>query len=385
MLFRSHLRSALHNELDRFFRQFPNDQAPTASAFSQARSKLLPSAFVSLLQMIVARYYETTPHVKWYGLRLLAIDGSTLRLDGVSASCRDYFDPEAAIEQRCGLARVSVCFDVANRLPIDATIAPYRVRERALAVGHFDHCNSGDLLLMDRGYPSFWLFSELIHRDVQFCIRVSPAKWTSILGRFMHSDDDDSVVKIVPNSKMRRECHDRSLPEETIALRAVKVRLNTGEVEVLLTNLFDRAKWPTSGFGELYHQRWIAEEGYKLEKSRLELERWSGKSIRAVEQDFYGRMLLATLSACLATVAEPLVAEATKKCKHRYQVNQTRALGILRNQISALLLLAKLRPRLKRLIQEMCISPTVVRPGRVFPRPIPEMPRRFHMAYKPIP
>ena len=192
--------------------------------------------------MIVARYYETTPHVKWYGLRLLAIDGSTLRLDGVSASCRDYFDPEAAIEQRCGLARVSVCFDVANRLPIDATIAPYRVRERALAVGHFDHCNSGDLLLMDRGYPSFWLFSELIHRDVQFCIRVSPAKWTSILGRFMHSDDDDSVVKIVPNSKMRRECHDRSLPEETIALRAVKVRLNTGEVEVLLTNLFDRAK-----------------------------------------------------------------------------------------------------------------------------------------------
>ena len=106
---------------------------------------------------------------------------------------------------------------------------------------------------MDRGYPSFWLFSELIHRDVQFCIRVSPAKWTSILGRFMHSDDDDSVVKIVPNSKMRRECHDRSLPEETIALRAVKVRLNTGEVEVLLTNLFDRAKWPTSGFGELYH------------------------------------------------------------------------------------------------------------------------------------
>ena len=122
-----------------------------------------------------------------------------------------------------------------------------------------------------------------------------------------------------------------------------------------------------------------------MEKSRLELSRWSGKSIRAVEQDFYGRMLLATLSACLATVAEPLVAEATKKCKHRYQVNQTRALGILRNQISALLLLAKLRPRLKRLIQEMCISPTVVRPGRVFPRPIPEMPRRFHMAYKPIP
>jgi IS4 transposase len=40
----------------------------------------------------------------------------------------------------------------------------------------------------------------------------------------------------------------------------------------------DSEKWPASDFEELYHQRWAIEEGYKLDKSRLEFERWSGKS-----------------------------------------------------------------------------------------------------------
>ena len=141
-----------------------------------------------------ARYYEITPHVKWCGLRLLAIDGSNLRLDRVDTTCRDFFDPMAVTENSCGLARVNVCYDVANRLPIDATIAPYRVNERVLAVGLFSHSNSDDLLLMDQGYPILWMFSELLHRDIRFCVRVSPNKWTLVLGRFMHSNAIDLIV-----------------------------------------------------------------------------------------------------------------------------------------------------------------------------------------------
>ncbi|MDA7510948.1 hypothetical protein N8612_04650, partial [Verrucomicrobia bacterium] len=125
-------------------------------------------------------------------------------------------------------------------------------------------------------------------------------------------------------------------------------------------------------------------EGYKLDKSRLEFERWSGKSVRAVEQDFYGRMLLATLSASLASVAEPLVAAKTEKCNHRYQVNQTRALSALRDNIVSLLLNPRFRARLKKLIPTLAESPSVVRPGRSCPRQKGRAPGKFHMAYKPI-
>jgi IS4 transposase len=100
------------------------------------------------------------------------------------------------------------------------------------------------------------------------------------------------------NLHHRKECDDRDLSVEPMELRSID-------------------------FEELYHQGWAIEKGYKLDESRLEFERWRGKSVHAVEQDFYGRMLLVTLSACLASVAESLVAVKTEKCEHHYQVNQT--------------------------------------------------------------
>jgi hypothetical protein len=53
-------------------------------------------------------------------------------------------------EGRCGLARVNVCYDLLNRIPVDATLAPYHVCERSLPLGHLDYCGDVDLLLMDR-------------------------------------------------------------------------------------------------------------------------------------------------------------------------------------------------------------------------------------------
>jgi len=346
--------------------------------------KLLPSAFVALRQLVIAKFYKKNIGQCWHGFRLLAVDGSSARLDGVGNDCRDFFDPGGQEDGRCGLARVSVCYDLLNRIPIDVTIAPCVVGERSLAVGHLDYCGDDDLLLMDRGYPCFWMIREVIDRELKFCARLPAKTWTSILADFMNSSRVEGILTIKPSAFMRKECYDRELSVEPMELRAIKVRLETGEVEVLLTNLMDSEKWPASDFEELYHQRWAIEEGYKLDKSRLEFERWSGKSVRAVEQDFYGRMLLATLSACLASEAEPLVAAKTEKCAHRYQVNQTRTLSTLRDHIVSLLLSTRFRARLNKLIPKLVESPSVVRPGRTYPRRRGRAPGRFHMAYKPI-
>jgi hypothetical protein len=273
--------------------------------------KLLPSAFVALCQLVTAKFYQKNKGLRWHGFRLLVADGSSARLDGVDDDCRDFFDPEAQEEGRCGLARVSVCYDLLDRIPVDATIAPCAVGERSLAVGHLDYCGGDDLLLMDRGDPCFWLIREIIDRDVSFCVRLPVKKWASILADFMNASKEEDILTIKPSVFMRKECYDRDLPVEPMELRAIKVRIETGEVEFLLTNLMDSEKWTASDFQELYHQRWAIEEGYKMDKSGLEFERWSSKSVRAVEQDFHGRLLPATLSACLASVAEPLVAAKT--------------------------------------------------------------------------
>lgn len=380
----SHLRSALHIELDRFFDQIDALPAVTASAFAQARLKLLPSAFIAIRQQLVERIYRQSPGLRWNGLRLLAVDGSTVRLDGVSQECRHHFDREAENKGRCALARVSTCYDVLNRIPLDATLAPYKVDERSLAVGHLDFAGEKDLVLMDRGYPCFWMFREMLDRKIKFCIRLSVKQWTAFLGDFPTSTAIEQPLTLEANSKMARECLDRNLSDQAIKLRVIKVVLNTGEVEVLATNLMDSTQWPADQFSELYHQRWGVEESYKLDKSRLELERWSGKSVRAIEQDFYGRLLLATISACVATVVEPLVKESTQPREHTYQVNQTRVLSILSEHIVSLLLLGRIEKKLKKILFKCVHDPCVVRPDRSCPRRSGRAPGRFHMAYEPV-
>jgi hypothetical protein len=54
-------------------------------------------------------------------------------------------------------ARISQVYDPLNGLILDALIAPYHRDERDLLVEHLAALEAGCLLLLDMGYPAFWL------------------------------------------------------------------------------------------------------------------------------------------------------------------------------------------------------------------------------------
>lgn len=67
------------------------------------------------------------------------------------------------------IARVSHLSDALNGIVVDALISPKGQGERSLAVGHTQHLKSDDLVLMDRGYPAFWLFVLILSSQAHFC------------------------------------------------------------------------------------------------------------------------------------------------------------------------------------------------------------------------
>lgn len=67
--------------------------------------------------------------------------------------------------------------------------------------------------------------------------------------------------------------------------------MEDGSIEVLCTSLIDTQKYDREEFGRLYHYRWNEEEAYKLLKSRVEIESFSGKTAKAVKQDFLPKYL----------------------------------------------------------------------------------------------
>ena len=64
-------------------------------------------------------------------------------------------------------------FDVLNKETIDAIISSKRERERELAAFHFLKLLPENLILLDRGYPAYWLFKLVLSMNSQFCARIS--------------------------------------------------------------------------------------------------------------------------------------------------------------------------------------------------------------------
>lgn len=119
--------------------------------------------------------------------------------------------------------------------------------------------------------------------------------------------------------------------DANIECRLVKVKLGNGEKEILCTSLTETEKYVHEDFEQLYHYRWNEEEAYKLLKGRIELEDVSGKTARAVKQDFYSKILLITLCAAYAhPIEEKVVVEyqVDEKRKHDQKINCTNALSM---------------------------------------------------------
>ncbi len=78
---------------------------------------------------------------------------------------------------------------------------------------------------------------------------------------------------------------------EQLCCRLVCVDLGNGDKEIRCTSLTGTEKFYANEIAELYHFRWGEEEGYKLFKSRVEVEQFSEKTAWAVKQDFYAKCL----------------------------------------------------------------------------------------------
>ena len=380
------VKRALQDELDEFFKLQHGEavavRVVTKSAFSQARQKLDYTAFVELNRAQVTYFYDQFTPRTWHGFRLVAIDGSTSELPRTPEILAHFGGWQPAQGDPCPVARVSQLFDVLNGVTLDALIAPKAVGERDLAAQHLVHLQAGDLALVDRGYPAFWLFAQFRVQDLQFCARMKLSGW-HVVERFVASGQAEQNVTIRPCPAAQAECRARHLPTTPLTVRLIRVELASGEVEVLLTSLVDGQRYPLALFKDLYHLRWLEEEDYKALKCRIEVENWSGKSVLAVYQDFHAKVFTRNLTAILAQPAQAVVQQASQGKKYTYQINMTNAYSKMKDTIVLLFQRVFNLPLLQRLWQGFTQTVEPIRPGRSYPRQQRVKPRRFPMAYKP--
>jgi len=370
-------KSSIQRELDRFFKALDqsdfNIREVTKGAFTQARAKLNPWAFGRLNEVAVNSFYDGAQYYGWYGMRTLAVDGTRLVLPNHPSVVEEFgvhqFGPKA--DSPRSLAMGSMLYDVFSQITLDARLAPYASSERDLLMEHLDKVESGDLLLLDRGYPCFWLLFLLKAKEIEFCVRLKENWWLKVKD-FTDSDEIERIVTFRLPGKDRKKLADfPHMQDATLTCRLIKVELENGEKEILCTSLTDSEKYLYEDFKELYHYRWNEEEAYKLLKARVELENFSGKTARAVRQDFYAKVFLMTLCAAYAHPIEEKVVEeykADQNRKYDQKINRTNALSMTQDILIGVLIRKQFKKALNAFDNIVANTREIIRPGRSNPR-----------------
>jgi hypothetical protein len=371
------MRGALQRELDEFFKALNRTDCKikeiTKGAFTQARAKLNEWAFIRLNEVAVSNFYANAEYYVWYCMRVLAVDGTRLVLPNHPSVIKEFgqhkFGPKA--DSPRSLALASQLYDVLNQITIDAQIAPYSESEGDLLSKHMDKIKQGDLLLLDRGYPCFWLLFMLKARGIEFCVRLKDNWWLKVQ-EFVKSGEKERIVTFSLPKKDRGKLKDYPhMLDTTISCRLLRIELENGEIEVLCTSLTDMEKFLHEEFNSLYHYRWNEEESYKLLKSRIELEDFSGKTARAVKQDFHAKMFLMTLCAAYAhPIEERVLAEfkADENRKHDQKINRTNALSMTLDILIPVFVRKHLKEALEAFDLNVFGTREIIRPGRNVPR-----------------
>lgn len=358
----------------------------TTGAVTHARAKLKDTAFIELNRegVLPTVYSPQRPIQRWRSHRLLGVDSSLVRLPdseelGQAFGWKESSNQKGATGTRYPEARLSVVYDLLNRIGHDARLEPSTLGEVALAIQQLEHVQPGDIEINDRGFSGYVYFARVRQRGAHFIGRCSTGSFLAAQEMFRRNRAHQSqVVWLHAPSDQKAECQRLGLPLK-MKVRFVSVRLPTGELEVLATSLLDEALYPTEEFLTVYHWRWGHETFYLMLKGRLELENFSGRTVEAVRQDVQAAVLLANLETVLSEPTQAALAERSTPQTQPVQVNRSNSYHALKLQVLDLLYSdIPVRQVIHQLMKLFGGSPVTVRPNRKVPR------RRrpsFHRSY----
>jgi len=290
------------------------------------------------------------------------------------------------------MPRVSIIHDLENNIVVDGILSSLHSSEGFMAIEHIEHLKKlnkdtkekyKDLIIYDRGYPSMGLISYHYKNNIDFLMRVGSKSFGAVQ-LFKRSKKNDDIIELeVTHSILRnmsKETHHSQIKQlrnelkvgDKIKVRAVKVVLESGEIEVLLTSLLSQDIYKTEIFKEFYFKRWGVEISYDILKNIFNIENFSGLTQVAINQDFFAIILTNNIcSLVMSDVMEEKVSiyNNTKKRKYIYQLNRNFSIGCMKDRLVSMFMKNARIEKIYQLIEDEIISNLVpIKPDRSFPR-----------------
>jgi hypothetical protein len=346
---------------------------PSKQAFSKARYKISHTGFQELLATSIETTYKETNYGTWRGYRLIAVDGSSIRLPaskeieikfGRFKANRDGIMPP--------VARVSLFVDLCTSLICNARLAPWNIGEQTLAEEQLPEvieqmqCLSQNKLLFiyDRGYPSIRFINQHQELGADFIFRLQSRTYLKLWERVENGEIDFDFMMENKTTKIEQ-------------VRIVVLTLKDGTKEVLATSLLNRSNYSIEDLGKIYCLRWHIEECYKRLKVGAELENFSGKNLEAILQEFWAHLVMCNiLSLHMCDEQGPWDPDKTPL----YRLNFSVLFGVMRRKLYEVLVGQCDEDTFESLFKRAASRAKVkIRPGRLYSRAKVDIPKRHHV------
>jgi IS4 transposase len=199
---------------------------------------------------------------------------------------------------------------------------------------------------------------------------------------FYKSGKESKVITLELPPKDKAEAERLGITKNKIRVRLVRIALQSGETEILLTSLTNESLFTAADLKEVYGLRWPVEESYKAFKHKVCIEHFSGKSHRAVLQDFYVKLFIMNLTAVAVRPLNEALKKAPVKVKYRHQVNFTEALHTMKKAVVSFFVTGRIAQAIHRIVGRLSAITEPIRPGRKYKRNH-QPKRKHHMNCKP--
>lgn len=309
---------SINNELLSFFNC--SDTTPTAAAFVQQRSKILPTAFEDILKSFTN---SSNPNATYKNYRVLAIDGSDLHVP-TNPKDKDSYFPRINDQRPYNLLHLNALYDVCGKIYVDTIIQKSRNSNENQALIDMVDRNAGTmdtLIIADRGYESYNALAHIQEKGWKFLFRVKDATRSGGIanGLNLPQDNEYDIFINLHLSAGRTKDHWElyknkntykriSHPENFdffinpagerdvlmfyhLPFRILKIKLGEDTYETIITNL-PAETFSLSEIKKLYSMRWGIETSFRDLKYPLGLLNFHARKTDLIYQEIYAHLLL---------------------------------------------------------------------------------------------
>lgn len=361
----------------------------STSAYCQARSKLDRQSLEQIVTHTGKQLQHRGPDLGWKGRNVIVVDGTGISMPDTPQNQAEW--PQSSRQaQGCGfpVAYVCACFCLYSGALLSSRTGHRKTSELALFRQQLDTFSTGDIMLGDKMFCSYYDVFQLHQRGVDAVFTLGVRKPIASANAVKRLGEDDLLIQWPKPRWTNKASYSRAeweaLPDY-LALRQIKVTIPQPGFRTqsyyLISTLTDPLHYSADDLADLYYQRWDVELFFRDIKITMGMDILRCRTPEMVKKEMLMHWIVYN---CIRLLMFEAATQCNEKPRRLSFKASMQALRQWEPELSRSGLTTQQRQRLIDSLRAAIGDTKLIdRPGRTEPRCIKRRPKNFQRLTRP--